>query len=163
MAKQSKSAVAVSVIKANPSKEYKDLSVLVAEALGITEYLARGYVQRAVASGAVEVQKTWGTGKRSGLNAKRTKQVPAEKLLKEIGLKSAPVSQDIEEIKAIKAKNLKTLREVSAKRSGIRVVDTEASAEVVTKETDWDAATAVSRDEIKGYIHSEFHEKLGLR
>jgi hypothetical protein len=159
MTKQSKSQLALSVIQANTDKSYQEVSNIIAQALGITEYLARGYYQRAVKSGAVSgIENTFGRGKRTNSDAK-----PKVAKVKPV-VTPVELTKEVEALRAeIKAKNLETLRQVSAKRKMTRVVNVPEDTVDTKTETEWEAATAVSSDEIKNYIHSSLHEKLGLR
>ena len=123
MKRGEKSATVIDIMERNRDKSYEAVSALIERKLGITNKAARAYFQYMVHNGKVKgIEITWGRGKRSASTSKSVKAKPAkakakaEKVLKAVELSAT-------EISAIKAKNLETMRKVSAKLGKTRVVD----------------------------------------
>lgn len=121
MAKVTKTQVTIRVMNENADKPMSVVVGLIAKANGVTEAVAKGAyrwcVKKGVAAGVVESGRSAPTAKA----ARKTKEVPAKKLMKDVGLSPATkkklvTAKSDEEIAAIKAANLAKLKAVSAKQ-----------------------------------------------
>ena len=121
MAKVTKTQVTIRVMNENADKPMSVVVGLIAKANGVSEAVAKGAyrwcVKKGVAAGKIESGRAAPVRKA----ARKTKEVPAAKLLKEVGLSPATkkklvTAKSDEEIAAIKAANLAKLKAVSAKQ-----------------------------------------------
>lgn len=89
---------------------------------------------------------------------RKTKEVPAKKLLKEVGIKTtaaAPVflqTKSDDEIARIKAANLAKMQAVSAKLKKVRVVEEEPVAVEDDERDSFSAPQYLTRDEVKALV-----------
>jgi hypothetical protein len=167
MAKVTKTEITIRTMNDNADKPMAEVVLLIAEANGVTEAVAKGAyrwcVNKGVASGKIESNrgvtdaklikqvKLEGRQYKAKLKAK-TKEVPAASLLPRA------------EVAKIKAANLKRMKEVSAKYGvgrtarpeGDGVADfdaSEARAEVATMlEDDFAVPKFLSKDQVKAMI-----------
>jgi len=125
MAKLTKTQITIRTMNENADKPMSAVVLLIAEANGVTEAVARGAyrwcVKKGVAAGKIESGRSAPTAKAS----RKSKEVSATKALKEAGLKptklskaqrQAQLAKTPEQIASIKAANLARLKEVSAKQ-----------------------------------------------
>ena len=122
--KVSKRAQAIAIMNANADKPMAVVVPLIANAINVTEANAKSYyryiVEHKLAAGAVQ-------------KSVKTKEVPAKKLLKEVGVKlekpkknrftgnvktTAPKTED--EVSRIKAANLARMKEITERNKVIR-------------------------------------------
>ena len=120
MTKLSKTQVTVGVMKANAGKPMDEVIKLIAEANSVTLIRARGAYRWVINKGLVDAVT----------EPKKTKEVPAKKLLKEVGAKlekpkknrftgniksTEPKTED--EVSRIKAANLARMKEITARNA----------------------------------------------
>jgi len=151
----SKKAQILAIMAQNADKQEAEIVKLIAEGLGYT--LARAKRSFRHYSLPENANKGRGSAEPKAKKAK-TKEISAEKMLKDLGLKKVAVaSKDIEDIKAIKAKNLEALRKVSGiRQNDIAKIRAEARAELEAQEAE--AAKEDPRDFVPKFLHKE----LGL-
>ena len=126
MTKLSKTQVTVGVMQANAGKPMDEVIKLIAEANSVTIIRARGayrwVINKGLVDAVIEPKKT-----------KETKEVPAKKLLKEVGVKlekpkknrftgniKSTGSKTEDEVSRIKAANLARMKEITARNKVIR-------------------------------------------
>ena len=120
MAKVTKTALAIATMNENASLPMDAVIPLISKASGVPLNIARNYylwaVRKGLAAGTVP-------GRTAPVRkaARKTKEVPAAKLLKEVGLSPATkkklvTAKSDEEIARIKAANLAKMKAVSAKQ-----------------------------------------------
>ena len=128
--KVSKRSQAIAIMNANGDKSMAEVVVLIADAINVTEANAKSYyryiVEHKLAAGA-------STSTGAVQKSVKTKEVPAKKLLKEVGVKlekpkknrfagnvktTAPKTED--EVSRIKAANLARMKEISERNKVIR-------------------------------------------
>jgi len=124
MAKVTKTQITIRVMTENKDKPMSEVVKLIAKENSVSEAVAKGAyrwcVKNGKAPGTVEAAKT--------VRATKTKKVPAEKMLAELGLKKskftgkvkAEVTKSADEIAKIKEANLARMRQVSAKLNKVR-------------------------------------------
>jgi len=115
MAKVTKTALAIATMNENASLPMEQVIPLISAASGVPLNIARNYYLWAVRKGLAAGTAPGRTAPvRKAAKVKPTKEVPAKKLLKEVGLKATVKSP--EEVARIKEANLARMREVSAKQ-----------------------------------------------
>lgn len=148
----SKRNQAIEIMKANATLDMNAVVTLIAKAIDVSEANARSYyryiVKNGLATGNVVAK----------VKKAKTKQIPAEKMLKDLGLEKVAVpSKDLEEIKAIKAKNLETLRKVSGVNATIAKINRAQVRE------DFEAAEAeAANEDPRDFVPKHIHKELGL-
>ena len=110
VAKVSKRSQAIAIMNANANSDMSTVVDLIAKAIEVTEANARSYYRF-----IVENKLATGTVVKAG-RTRKTKEVSAKKLLKEVGL-SDKLQKSADEIASIKAKNLALMKEVAAKKN----------------------------------------------
>jgi hypothetical protein len=120
-----KTATTISVMEANRGKSYDEIGTLIAEALGAQNGTGRLYYRYMVEAGKVQgFPAPWMDG--TATKAPKAKAVKAtvKRMAKEVISKSkrsvTATVKSVDEIEAIKQKNLETMRAVSAKLSRVR-------------------------------------------
>jgi hypothetical protein len=120
MAKVTKTALAIATMNENASLPMEQVIPLISAASGVPLNIARNYYLWAVRKGLAAGTAPGRTAPvRKAAKVKPTKEVPAKKLLKEVGLKAtvkAKPEKSPEEVARIKEANLARMREVSAKQ-----------------------------------------------
>ena len=155
MAKVTKTQITIRVMTENKDKPMSEVVKLIAAANNVSEAVAKGAyrwcVNKGVAPGTVEVTKRERTVK--------TKKVPAEKLLNELGIKKgkytgkvkAEVTKSADEIAKIKQANLDRMKQVSAKLSKVRgYLPGQVAREEAATPSDFDPQLA--REEVAAII-----------
>jgi hypothetical protein len=122
MAKGSKTANAIAVMTANSNKPMAEVIPLIATASGVDERLARNYylwvVRKGLANGNIEkVARSRKVADKIVKSVSKGAVKASKKSTKEVVEKSA------DEIAAIKAKNLETLRKVTNRNKKVRDYD----------------------------------------
>jgi len=127
--KTSKRSIAIRVMTENKDKPMADVVALIAKAIDVTEANAKSYYKYIVANklGPGKVEKST---KVKAAKPAKTKEVPAKKLLKEVGLtkgnrftgkvKTETKPKDADELAKIKAANLKRMQEITERNKVIR-------------------------------------------
>ena len=171
MAKESKKAYVFRTMNENADKPMVEVLPLLMAPFGWDEATAKSYYLWAVRKGFAQGQAPAGRTRKPKAakpKAVKTKEVPAKKLLKEVGIKTAPapVKSDAE-IAKIKAANLARLKAVSAKTKkytsvaksdgpGVKDFDAdEARAEVEEFKAELDSFKAprfLKLDEVKALV-----------
>ena len=157
MAKGSKTENAIATMNANADKPMEQVIPLIAAAAGVNEKLARNYylwaVRKALAAGKIDkapkAAKVVAKG-RDSVNKAIAKQFAKKEAATEKTLAA------LEEIKAVQAKNLETLREVSTKRAAMAKLHAK-----VRKEFEADEAAAELEDP-REFVPKFLHKELGL-
>jgi hypothetical protein len=126
MKRGEKSATVVAIMEANRDKSYDVVSSMIEQKLGCTNKAARAYYQYMVHNGKVTgIEVTWGRGTRKAAGTQKTVKMSTivKKTSKAFIEKKAAVTatvKSVDEIEAIKQKNLETMLAVSAKLSRVR-------------------------------------------
>lgn len=116
-----KMATTISVMEANRGKSYDEIGILVAEALGMPICSGRHYYRYMVENGKVQgFLAPWMDG--TATKAPKADKAPRAKSVKVAKVKNTVTAtiKSVDEIEAIKQKNLETMRAVSAKLSRVR-------------------------------------------
>jgi hypothetical protein len=173
MKRGQKTATTVSVMEANRGKSYDEIGTLIAEALGAQNGTGRLYYRYMVEAGKVQgFPAPWMDG--TATKAPKAPKAPKVKedihaasnrmIAKAIASGNLPMAVNIEksaaDIASIKAKNLETMKKVSAKAKKVKVIDTSAD-EVATVDLS-DEDVYADRELIKGLVPKEFHRECGL-
>ena len=173
MAKESKKAYVFRTMNENADKPMAEVMPLLMTPFGWDEATAKSYYLWAVRKGFAQGQAPAGRTRKpkavkaaKPVKAPKTKEVPAKKLLKEVGIVKTPAKSD-EEIAKIKAANLARLKAVSAKTKkytsvaksdgpGVKDFDAdEARAEVEAYKEELDSFKAprfLKLDEVKALV-----------
>jgi hypothetical protein len=157
MAKGSKTENAIATMNANADKSMAEVIPLIAIASGVDEKLARNYylwaVRKGLAAGKVEkapkAAKAVAKG-RDSVNKAIEKQFAKKQAATEKTLAA------LEEMKAVKEKNMQTLREVTAKQNAMKKLHAKVREEHEAEEAE--AAKEDPRDFVPKFLHKE----LGL-
>lgn len=113
-----KAQTVISTMEANRGKSYDEVVGILVKVLDTTEFDARAYYRYMVRHGKVEgIEKTWKMGKRSTGTKVTKARRQADKVLKAV---AKAQEKSAEEVAAVKAKNLETMRAVSAKLGKVR-------------------------------------------
>ena len=130
-----KTKIAIEIMEANVGKGYEEVSQMIADAIGVDLNRAKVYYRHKVINGIAKGYdpnvRPWEArgGKVKASKTAKTKDVPAKKLLKEVGLikgnrftgnvkTTAPKTED--EVSRIKAANLARMKEITARNKVIR-------------------------------------------
>lgn len=148
MAKESKKAYVFRTMNENAEKPMVDVLPLLMSPFGWDEATAKSYYLWAVRKGFAKGQAPAGRTRKP--KAVKTKEVPAKKLLKEVGLtplvkKKLVTAKSPEEMAKIKEGNLARMKAVSAKQKKYTSVAKSDGPGV----KDFDADTA--REEVEAY------------
>lgn len=155
MAKVTKTQITIRVMTENKDKPMSEVVKLIAKENSVSEAVAKGAyrwcVKHGKAPGTVEAAKT--------VRATKTKKVPAEKMLSELGLKKskftgkvkAEVTKSAEEIAKIKRDNLARMRQVSAKLAAIRGQE-EDTLPAYEEKDPFSAPASLTMDEVRALV-----------
>jgi len=116
-----KTATTISVMEANRGKSYDEIGALIAEALGAQNGTGRLYYRYMVEAGKVQgFPAPWMDG--TATKAPKVAKAPRAKTAKVAKVKNTVTAtvKSVDEIEAIKQKNLETMLAVSAKLSRVR-------------------------------------------
>ena len=168
MKRGQKTATTISVMEANRGKSYDEIGTLIAEALGAQNGTGRLYYRYMVEAGKVQgFPAPWMDGTatkapkvKEDIHAASNRLIAKALASGKLDTAQVALEKSAADIASIKAKNLETMKKVSAKAKKVKVIDTSAD-EVATVDLS-DEDVYADRELIKGLVPKEFHRECGL-
>jgi hypothetical protein len=167
MKRGEKSQTVIALMETNRDKPYLEVAGLIEKTVGCTNKAARAYYQYMVHNGKVTgIQLDFKSSKVAKAKAPKDIHAASNRLIAKalasgkLDTAKVALEKSAADIASIKAKNLETMKKVSAKTKKVKVIDTSA-AEVATVDLS-DEDVYADRELIKGLVPKEFHKSCGL-
>ena len=151
-----KQKIAIDIMEANLGKSYDEVCELIAKAIDVTPARAGVYFRDKTLKGLVKGYENM-SRPYPWEKARATKEVPAKKLLKEVGL-SDKLQKSVDELAKIKAKNLETMKVVHRKYNQVARPESSekvSKAEMAKRKAAIQAFTNYETDELPSFASPE--------